>query len=97
MMARRALEAACADKGADKGMLGEKLGKLKAEGFLTGRLLEQADMLKVVGNAAAHGGPPISQEDAETTLRVMVRVLEELYDDEKILADIKAKHARKKS
>lgn len=96
LMARRALEGACDEKGANNGMLGEKLGWLRKQELITARLAEQASALQIVGNAAAHGGPPISQEDAETTIAVMKRVLESLYEDDRIAADLKAKHAKKK-
>lgn len=98
LMARRALEAACDHKSDGKatGMLGAKLEWLKTNSFITNRLYEQAKPLQVVGNSAAHGAPTITEEDAVTTLEVLRRVLETLYDDEKIGDDVKAKHAHVK-
>ncbi|WP_394831368.1 DUF4145 domain-containing protein [Pendulispora rubella] len=95
LMARRALEAACDDKsgGQATGMLAAKLKWLKENALITNRLYEQAEPLRVVGNSAAHGGPEITEDDAITTLEVLRRVLEALYDDEKIGDDVKAKHA----
>lgn len=80
VMARRAMQAAAIDKGATKHKLGEQVAELADQGKITADLKEWADVVRWVGNDAAHpGGEPVTSEDAEDVLRLAEQFLHVLY------------------
>lgn len=52
---RRTLEMICIDKGVTKGMLGKKLKEMESKGLIPTVINEASQILKNLGNAAAHG------------------------------------------
>ena len=54
VIARRAMQNACIEKGANKQKLVDQINELKANGTITKDLKEWADVVRWVGNDAAH-------------------------------------------
>jgi len=54
ILIRAAIEAICADKGIHKGNLQKRLKALVAGGFVPPTLAQMTDVLRILGNAAAH-------------------------------------------
>lgn len=80
VMARRAMQSAAIEKGATKKQLVEQIAELAAAGKITVDLKEWADVVRWVGNDAAHpGGDAVSREDAEQVLNLAEQFLHVLY------------------
>lgn len=81
VMARRAMQSAALEKGAEKAdRLADQIAKLAREGKITVDLMEWADAVRWVGNDAAHpGGGPVSQKDAEEVLKLAEQFLHVRY------------------
>jgi len=92
VMARRALQTACIEKGASKGRLVDQLEELADKGIITKDLKEWADIVRWVGNDAAHpGSEEVKKEDAEDILK-----LAEWFVDVVYVAPAIAKHRKTK-
>lgn len=80
VLARRALQSTCLDKGAKKGDLISQLNDLKANGTITQELLEWATVVRWVGNDAAHpNSDPVTKEDSEDILKLTEQFLHVIY------------------
>lgn len=85
VMARRALQSICLDKGAKEGDdLKKQIDWLFAQGVVTKDLKEWAHEVRLVGNDAAHpkkpeGNQPVSKEDAEDILQLLDQFCQVLY------------------
>lgn len=80
VMARRSIQAACIDKGARKEKLVDQLQELKSNGTITNDLLEWANVVRWVGNDAAHpNGDEVRKEDSEDILKLAEQFLHVLY------------------
>jgi hypothetical protein len=80
VMARRAMQSAAIEKGSTKKQLVEQIAELAAGGKITVDLKEWADVVRWIGNDAAHpGGEPVSREDAEQVLKLAEQFLHVLY------------------
>jgi hypothetical protein len=80
IMARRAMQSAAIEKGASKGRLADQVAELASQGRITVDLKEWADVVRWVGNDAAHpGGDPVATEDADQVLKLAEQFLHVLY------------------
>lgn len=80
VMARRAMQSAAIEKGAAKKQLVKQVAELADQGKITLDLKEWADVVRWVGNDAAHpGGQPVTREDAEEVLMLAEQFLHVLY------------------
>ncbi|MCL4504209.1 MAG: DUF4145 domain-containing protein [Deltaproteobacteria bacterium] len=80
VMARRAMQSACLDKGATKDKLVGQVAELSAKGVITHDLKEWADVVRWVGNDAAHPDKlPVVKEDAEDILHLAEQFLHVIY------------------
>jgi len=80
VMARRALQTACIERGASKGRLVEQLEELADKGIITKDLKEWADVVRWVGNDAAHpGSEEVKKEDAEDILKLAEQFVHVVY------------------
>ncbi|QNI38497.1 DUF4145 domain-containing protein [Edaphobacter sp. 4G125] len=69
IMCRKTLEGLCAEHGIKAPNLSQSLKKLKDNQIIEARLFEWAEMLRTLGNEAAHGVEcTISKEDCQDTL-----------------------------
>lgn len=80
VLARRAMQSAALDKGATKSRLVDQIEELKVKGAITLDLKEWADVVRWVGNDAAHpGGVPVTKDEAEAILELAEQFLNVLY------------------
>jgi len=81
VMARRAIESACIDKGADKNKrLSEQIEELRNKGLITNDLKEWADVVRWVGNDAAHPDSlNVTKEDADDILKLAEQFMNVIY------------------
>jgi len=80
VMARRAMQSAAIEKGSTKKQLVEQIAEIAAGGKITVDLKEWADVVRWIGNDAAHpGGEPVTREDAEQVLKLAEQFLHVLY------------------
>lgn len=84
VMARRALQCCCLDKGAKKGTLQHQIDWLFGQGIITKNLKDWAHEVRLVGNDAAHPrkpgqDKPISQDDAKAILELLKQFTNVLY------------------
>jgi len=80
VMARRAMQTACIDKGSKKDKLVDQLQELALNGTITKDLNEWANVVRWVGNDAAHPNKEnISKEDAEDILNLAEQFLHVIY------------------
>jgi hypothetical protein len=71
VMSRRSIQSACIDKGAFKEKLVAQLHELAANRVITNDLKEWADVMRWVGNDAAHPDKqPVNEEDAQDILNL---------------------------
>jgi len=80
-MARRAIQSACIDKGADKSeKLVKQIEELADKGVITNDLKEWADVVRWVGNDAAHPKKDkVTKEDAEDILKLAEQFMHVIY------------------
>jgi hypothetical protein len=92
VMARRALEAICVDKGETSGILADRLDALKSKGILQPTLADWAKEVRLIGNVGAHFDPiqTVTMEDAKQLLSFLRELLKYLYE-------LPAELARRKS
>jgi hypothetical protein len=80
VMSRRAMQSACLDKGATKEKLVAQLHELAANGVITNDLKEWADVVRWVGNDAAHPDKQaVTEKDAEDMLNLAEQFLHVIY------------------
>ena len=80
VMSRRAMQSACINKGAVKEKLVEQLNELASKGIITIELKDWADVVRWVGNDAAHPDKQIvTKEDAEDILHLAEQFLHVIY------------------
>lgn len=80
VMARRALQNSCIEKGAKLKDLVSQINELKANGTITKDLKEWADVVRWVGNDAAHPNKDdVRKEDAEDILSLAEQFMQVLY------------------
>ena len=80
VMARRTMQNACIDKGAKKGDLVNQIKELQTNGTITKDLAEWANVVRWVGNDAAHPNKDsVEKEDAEDILSLAEQFLQVLY------------------
>ncbi len=92
VMARRAMQAAAIEKGATKDRLVDQIAELASSHMITTDLKEWADVVRWVGNDAAHpNGDEVSSSDAEEVISLAEQFLHVLY-----VAPAKAKQLRAK-
>lgn len=92
VMARRAIQSACIDKGAKKDKLVDQLNELATNVTITKDLLDWASLVRWVGNDAAHpDSKSVNKDDAEDILSLAEQFLHVLY-----VAPAMAKERREK-
>jgi len=93
VMARRAIQNACIDKGANRNKkLKEQIEELANKGVITNDLKEWANVVRWIGNDAAHPNKEeVSKEDAEDILKLAEQFMYVIY-----VAPAIAKERRKK-
>lgn len=80
VMSRRTIQNACVDKGASKKELVQQINELQANGVITKDLREWADVVRWVGNDAAHPNKDtVEIDDAEDILSLAEQFLQVLY------------------
>jgi hypothetical protein len=80
VLARRAMQSTCIDKGAKKDKLVDQVVELEANGTITKDLKKWVDAVRWVGNDAAHpGGPKVGKGDAENILKLAEQFLHVIY------------------
>jgi len=80
VMARRAIQSAAIEKGATKSRLVDQIEELKNKGLITVDLKEWADVVRWVGNDAAHpGNDNVTRDDAKDILDLAEQFLHVLY------------------
>ena len=79
-MARRVVQLACMQKGAQKANLVDQIGELSASGVITKDIEEWATVVRWVGNDAAHPNKDVvTEEDAEDCLKLAEQFLHVLF------------------
>jgi len=95
VMARRAMQSACINKGSSKDRLVDQLEELARNGIITRDLKEWADVVRWVGNDAAHPGKEeVSQEDAKDILSLAEQFLHVVYVAPAIAKERKSKRRK---
>ena len=80
VMSRRAMQSACIDKGAAKGNLVNQLHDLASNQIITKNLKDWADVVRWVGNDAAHPGKDgVTEKDAEDMVNLAEQFLHVIY------------------
>jgi hypothetical protein len=80
VMARRVMQVTCIDKGSKKEKLVDQLSELATGGKITTDLKEWADVVRWVGNDAAHpGSDEVTKEDSEDILKLAEQFLNVIY------------------
>lgn len=83
IMVRKALEGLCHERGATKGMLGQRLKALKAEVILPEKLFELMESIQLLGNDAAHvemrDFREIGEPEADLAISLGQKVVEAVY------------------
>ncbi|VVB93632.1 Uncharacterised protein [uncultured archaeon] len=95
VMARRAMQTSCIDKGATKDKLVDQLQELASNGTITKDLKEWANVVRWVGNDAAHPNKEnVSKEDAEDILNLSEQFLHVIYVAPAIAKEQKSKRGK---
>lgn len=95
VLARRAIQSTCIEKGAKKGDLIKQLDELKINGTITKDLHEWATVVRWVGNDAAHPNKDIvTKEDADDILKLAEQFLHVIYVAPAIAREQKLKKGR---
>ena len=80
LLARRGVEAICAEHGHRKGMLGHKLKALLDEGVIDSRLYDWSSVVQDIGNSGAHDvEAPLTREDADDAIAFFEALVNYLY------------------
>jgi hypothetical protein len=95
VMARRCMQSTCLDKGATKKDLRDQLNELSTNGIITRELKEWADVVRWVGNDAAHSKKDVvTLEDAEDILKLSEQFLHVIYVAPAIAKERKTKRGK---
>ena len=96
VMARRAIQQICLDKGATKGKdLWEQINELASNGVITKDLKEWADTVRWIGNDGAHiNSISVAFEDAEDILTLAEQFAQILYVTPSIAKEQKKKRGK---
>lgn len=95
LMCRRSLEAITHEKGASGRTLAEKIKALEEKGLITGEFTSWFDMLRQVGNQAAHDvTAPVSSTDARDTLDFTHALIEFIYSYRQKFEDFKNRRTK---
>jgi len=95
VMARRAMQSSCIDKGSSKNKLVDQLQELADNGIITKDLKKWADVVRWVGNDAAHpGNEEVFQEDAKDILNLAEQFLHVVYVAPAIAKERKSKRKK---
>ena len=95
VMARPAIQSACIDKGTSKNRLVEQLQELADSGVITKDLKEWADLVRWVGNDAAHpDNEEVDRGDAEDILRLAEQFIDVIYVTPAIAKDRREKREK---
>lgn len=97
VMARRAIQLACIDKGADKKQnLAQQIDELAEKGVITKELQQWAHAVRWIGNDAAHPeNPEVTKEDAEDVLKLAEQFMEVIYVTPAIAKELSEKRDKK--
>lgn len=80
VMARRAVESICIDKGANKGNpLHKQIEEIRQKGIITEDLKEWATEVRYTGNTGAHAGMQPTRQDAESILHLAEQFAHVIY------------------
>ena len=80
VLARRALQSTCIEKGIKNGDLVHQLNKLKEIGVITNNILEWATVVRWIANDAAHPNKnQVTKDDAEDILNLCEQFLHVIY------------------
>jgi hypothetical protein len=80
VMARRAIQSACIEKGATKSDLINQIEELTSRGIITKDIRNRATAVRWIGNDAAHpNSVQVTQEDAENILSLGEQFLHAIY------------------
>jgi hypothetical protein len=80
VMARRAIQSACCEKGSDKDRLVDQLHQLAVDGVITKDLREWADVVRWIGNDAAHpGSGTVTRDEAEDILSLAEQFMNTVF------------------
>jgi hypothetical protein len=80
VMARRAMQSACIEKGTTKDKLSDQLKELASNAVITKELKEWADVVRWVGNDSAHpSAEKVTKGDADDILKLAEQFLHVLY------------------
>lgn len=99
VISRRALQACCIDKGADKkdGLI-TQIDYLSNEGIITKDMKDWADIIRWIGNDAAHiNANEVSQEDAKEILNLAEQIFHIIYVAPAIAKERQAKRIKSMS
>lgn len=97
VMARRAIESICIDKGADKSKnLFQQINEIRNLGIITEELKSWATEIRFVGNDGAHPGDLVEKEDAEVILKLSEQFAQVIYVLPEIANELRAKRENKK-
>jgi len=95
VMARRAIQSACIDKGATKTDLIGQIEELTSQGIITKDTRNWATAVRWVGNDAAHpNSAKVTREDAENILRLGEQFLQAIYVAPEIANDLAFKKSK---
>ena len=80
IMCRKTIEGTCAAHGVTERNLHSSLKQMKEKGLIDDRLFEWSNVLRAVGNEAAHGvGVSIDQADAKDTIEFTNAILDYMF------------------
>lgn len=80
LLARRGVEAICAEHGYRKGNLGPKLKKMQTAGVIDTRLFDWSSVVRDLGNSGAHDvEAPLTREDADDAIAFFEALVNYLY------------------
>lgn len=95
VMARRAMQSACIERGAKKDKLVDQLHELADNGTITKDLKEWVDVVRWVGNDAAHPtGDEVTKDDAEDILQLAEQFVVVVYVTPAIAREWRTKHGK---
>jgi len=98
VLARRAMQNACIEKGATKGDLVNQINDLFNRNIITNDIKEWATGVRWIGNDAAHvNKEPVEASDAENSLKLAESLLEILYVIPKISEESRIQRGKTKS
>lgn len=98
-LARAVIEATAKDKGAKGNDLAQKIDALRRADHIRTHTQQQAHEVRQFGNEMAHGDfvEPVTKEEAEEVLQLMVEVLDEVYQSPARLEKRKGARVAKKA